>query len=385
MHMKFKIILLTLLMCSNTLFAQAIYQEFNSYKLGEKREIKIQLPSGYDPDDDTKYPVVFVLDGDYLFEPFAGNINYQAYWDEIPDCIVVGINQADTRETDFEYSKETYLPSQNGATFFEFISMELLPYIDTEYKTSLFRVIAGHDLAANFINYYILKEQPLFDAYITISPDFALETPNRLFSSLSKIEREKPLFYYLATGDGDIGALRTTILDTNSKLKKTPNSKLIYKFDDFVDSNHYTLVGQAIPSALNEIFRLYKPISKEEYSDILLTFPGTTYEYLEQKYQDIEYYFGIEKVVIENDLRAIDAACNKRNDKESLSKLAKLAKKAYPDSMIGAYYYGIYYEAVGNYKKALQSFQSGLLLTPSQFIDKNILLEKIYQIKEDRF
>ena len=89
--------------------------------------------------------------------------------------------------------------------------------------------------------------------------------------------------------------------------------------------------------------------------------------------------------MIENDLRAIVAACNKRNDKESLSKLAKLARKTYPDSMIGAYYYGIYYEAIGNYKKALQSYQSGLLLTPSQFIDKDILLEKIYEIKEDRF
>ena len=383
--MKFKIVLITLIMCSNTLFAQTIYEEFDSYKLGEKRGIKIQLPYGYNPEDDKKYPVVLVLDGDYLFEPFAGNINYQAYWDEIPDCIVVGVNQASTRESDFEYSKETYLPSQNGATFFEFISMELLPYIDTAYKTSLFRVIAGHDLAANFINYYILKEQPLFDAYIAISPDFALETPNRLITSLSKMERKKPLFYYLATGDGDIGALRTTILETDSKLKKIPNSKLIYKFDDFVDSNHYTLVGQAIPSALNEIFRLYKPISKEEYTDILLTFSGTTYEYLEQKYEDIEYYFGIEKTVIENDLRAIVAACNKRNDKESLSKLAKLARKTYPDSMIGAYYYGIYYEAIGNYKKALQSYQSGLLLTPSQFIDKDILLEKIYEIKEDRF
>jgi len=371
--------------CFNTLFAQVIYEEFDSYKLGEKRGIKIQLPRNYNSDDDKKYPVVIVLDGDYLFEPFVGNIDYQAYWDEIPNCIVVGVNQAATRLSDFEFSEETYLPSQNGAAFFEFISMELLPYINTEFKTSPFKIIAAHDLAANFINYYLFKTEPLFDAYIAISPDFAKETPNRLSLRLSNIESEKQLFYYLATSDGDIKALRSSILETDSELQKLSNIKLLYKFDDFVDSNHYTLVGQAIPSALNEIFQFYKPINKKEYSEELLTFSGSTFEYLEKKYDNIEYYYGFEKVVIENDLRAIAAACKKRNDNESLLELAKLARKTYPDSMIGAYYYGVYYESIGNYKKALQRYQSGLLLTPSQYIDKDTLLEKIYEIKEGQF
>ena len=384
-YMKLKVVLITFIMCVNTLIAQVIYEEFDSYKLGEKRVIKIQLPNGYNTEDNKKYPVIIVLDGDYLFEPVAGNINYQAYWDEIPDCIVVGVNQVATRESDFEFNEETYLPSESGATFFEFISMELLPYIDTEYKTSLFRVIAGHGLGANFINYYIFKKEPLFDAYIAISPDFARETPNRLSSTLSNIEREKQLFYYLATADGDLRNMRTTILETDNKLKNIANSKLIYKFNDFEDSNHYSLVGQAIPSALNEMFKLYKPITKKEYTEKVLTFSGTTFDYLKQKYEDIEYYYGVEKIVVENDLRAIAAACEKRNDQESLSKLAKLARKTYPDSMIGAYYYGIYYEAIGNYKKALQSYQSGLLLTPSQGVVKDVLLDKIYEIKEDKF
>ena len=127
--MKLKVLLITLMMCFNPLFAQVIYEEFDSYKLDEKRRIKIRLPHNYKADDNVKYPVVIVLDGDYLFEPIVGNIDYQAYWDEIPDCIIVGVNQVSTRFSDFEFSEETYLPSQNGAAFFEFISMELLPYI----------------------------------------------------------------------------------------------------------------------------------------------------------------------------------------------------------------------------------------------------------------
>lgn len=376
---------LLFLLSANFIFAQIIYKEFDSYKLGEKRGIKIQLPSNYNPDDKIEYPVVIVLDGDYLFEPVAGNMDYQAYWDEIPKCIVVGINQATTRHSDFEISDENYFPIHNGANFFEFIGMELLPYIMSEYKTSPFRIIAGHDMAANFLSYYLFKPEPLFDAYISISPDFALETPNRLTERLSNIEREKQLFYYMATADDDVSKLRASILETDNKLKNVSNPKLLYKFDDFKDANHYTLVGQAIPSALNEIFRLYKPINRKEYSEKLLAYNGPTFEYLKNKYEDIEYYYGFEKIVIENDLRAVAAACQERNDDNSLLELAKLARKTYPESMISAYYYGLYYEITGKYKKALQRYQSGLLLTPTPFLNKDVLLEKIYKIKDEEF
>lgn len=382
--MRLRFFILLVVFGYNAMYSQAIYEEFDSYKLGERREIKIQLPRNYNPDDNLKYPVVIVLDGDYLFEPVAGNIDYQAYWNDMPDCIIVGVNQATTRLSDFEFNDETYLPSQNGATFFEFISMELLPYVIGKYNASPFRIIVGHDLGANFINYYLFKEAPLFDAYIALSPDFAPETTSRLATRLSGIEK-KEIFYYLATSDADVSDLRTTILDANTKLSNVSAEKLHYKFDEFTDANHYSLVGQAIPKALNEIFRHYKPINRKEYLDKVVPYTGSAFEYLEKKYDDIEYFYGFRKPVIENDLRAIAAACAKKNDQESLQKLAKLARKTYPDSMIGAYYYGLYYEAIGNLKKALQRYQSGLLLTPSQFLDKDVLLEKIYEIKEDGF
>jgi len=42
----------------------------------------------------------------------------------------------------------------------------------------------------------------------------------------------------------------------------------------------------------------------------------------------------------------------------------------------------MYYEKEGNLKKALQRYKSGLLLEPSQFIDKEIMLEKMYDIQD---
>lgn len=360
--------------------AQAIYKTINSERLGEKRQLKIQLPRNYNPEEKRTYPLIIVLDGDYLFEPIAGNIDYQSYWEDIPDCIVVGINQAGKRSGDMFYDEDNYFPTGSGAQFYEFITAELLPYIEDNYKASNFRIVFGHDLSANFINYYLFKSKPVFRAYVAFSPEFAPEMTNRLQQRLAILEQET--FYYMATADADIKDLRASTLQADSIISTIENEKLFYKFDDFDDANHYALVGRGIPRALSEIFGLFKPINAKEYSEKVLTFEGSPYDYLIKKYEDIEYFYGFEKKLIENDIRAIAAACNKNDDLDSLEKLAKLVRKKFPDSMLSAYYLGMYYEKQGNLKKALLQYKAGLLLQPSQFVDKEIILEKMYDTQE---
>ncbi|MBO3117958.1 esterase [Winogradskyella sp. DF17] len=366
--------------CSVSLFAQAIYKTIDSDKLERTCELKIQLPRNYNAEEKRTYPLVVVLDGDYLFEPMAGNIDYQAYWEDIPDCILVGINQGLTRENDFFYDEDTFFPAHDGADFYEFLAAELLPFMEENYSSSNFRIIVGHDLSANFLNYYLFKDVPLFRAYIALSPDLAPQMQNRLFERLSSIEQET--FYYMATADADIKALRNAIIECDAKLKTIDNAKLSYKFDNFEDASHYSLVGRGIPKALNDIFALYKPINGKEYNEKILTYEGSPFEYLTKKYDDIEYFYGFEKKLIENDIRAIAAACDKKNDLESLEKLAKLVKNEFPESMLSSYYMGLYYEREGNLKRALQRYKSGLLLKPSQFIDKEVILEKMYDTQD---
>jgi hypothetical protein len=65
-----------------------------------------------------------------------------------------------------------------------------------------------------------------------------------------------------------------------------------------------------------------------------------------------------------------------------LEKLAKLVNKEFPKSMLGAYYMGMYYERDGNLRKALLRYKSGLLLEPSQYIDKEMMLEKMYEVQD---
>ncbi len=95
----------------------------------------------------------------------------------------------------------------------------------------------------------------MFRAYISLSPDLAPQMVDRLQERLSILDED--IFYYMATADADIKALRNAIVECDSKLKTLTNEKLNYKFDNFEDANHYSLVGRGIPKALNEIFTLY--------------------------------------------------------------------------------------------------------------------------------
>lgn len=361
--------------------SQVIYETIESSKLNEIREIKIQLPRNYDPEGNILYPLVVVLDGDYLFEPLVGNVDYHSYWGDMPKSIIVGINQSKNRNEDLSFSNTTYFPSDDGGSqFFEFIGMELIPYINDNFLTSDFRIVVGHDQSANFINYWLFKEKPLFRGYVAFSPNLAPEMVNRLQEKLSITAEDT--FYYLATADSDVKELREAIVACNTVLSGIENTKLNYRFDDFTDADHYSLVGLAIPKAINEIFSLYKPINKREYNDKVLTYAEGPFAYLMKKYEDIEFFYGFEKKVVENDLRAVLAATKKKDDIESMKNLSKLAKKEYPDSMISAYYLGLYFEMSGNSRKALVQYQSGLLLEESEFIKKDMLLDKIYDLQE---
>ena len=173
--MKRLLMLLMAILLPLASFAQIKYESISSQKLGETRQIKIQLPRNYEENQDKRYPVVVVLDGDYLFEPVAGMVDYYSYWEDAPEMIVVGINQDGIRMQDTYYSEQNFLPEGKGAKFFEFIGMELLANLDQKYRTANFRIIVGHDFTSNFINYYLLKQNPIFQGYINLSPDLAPE------------------------------------------------------------------------------------------------------------------------------------------------------------------------------------------------------------------
>lgn len=93
----FKIKPLVLYFFINISFSQTIYDSFESEFLNESRELKIQLPRNYDNNVKKDYPLIIVFDGDYMFEAVSGSVDYLSYWGDIPESIIVGVNQIDSR------------------------------------------------------------------------------------------------------------------------------------------------------------------------------------------------------------------------------------------------------------------------------------------------
>ncbi|NQX86290.1 MAG: esterase [Flavobacteriaceae bacterium] len=379
--MRYSLCLLLLFCSLNSINSQTIYKKFDSYKLGESRELKIQLPRNYTENTDKSYPLFVVLDGDYMFEAVVGNVDYYSYWEDIPEAIVVGINQVESRDRDCLYSEQNSLPMDSGTKFFEFISIELIPYMNRNYRLAEFRVAVGHGDTANFINYYLLKDSPLFNAYINVSPflapDMLQYIPERLQEVQSKV------FYYMATSNNDLKAVMEDAEVLHNSLSKLDNKNLLYEFDSFDGPSHYSNPAHALPNALESIFFVFQPISKKEYKERILTLDTSPVEYLQEKYQMIEDLFSFKKQIIINDFKAIAAAIEKSENYEYYEDLGKIARKEYPDTLLGHFYFARFYEESGNPKKAMKTYRSAYILSEIGGYTKDDMLRRADAIKKD--
>jgi len=376
MKKTFLIVLLNAFLCQ--LFAQITYGEIASSKLNAVRQLKIKLPNDYNPDSEIIHPLVIVFDGDYLFEPVVGQLQFQTYFDDMPSSIVVGIVQANERFYDGYCDEVTGFPKESGLRFHEFVADELIPYLDNKYKTSKFKVAVGHDLMGNFINSYLFKEDPLFNAYVCLSPDLSGTVKDYLGERLEFFKDD--IFYYMATSDKDLPGIRDAVIDADGQISQANNQYLTYYFDDFKNDNHYTLVTSAIARSFDKIFELYKPLREKELEEKVLPYEGTLDKYLIDRYKRIEDLFGIKKPITEEEFDKVVKIAERREDLESLENIGKLAKKLDPESLLGTYYLAQYAEKVGKTKKAKKLYESALTLKDVSHINREFIFSKIDEL-----
>jgi predicted alpha/beta superfamily hydrolase len=379
-----KIILFLFFICSNAIFSQKVTDTISSKRLNEEREITIGLPPSYDKHPNQKYPVLVLLDGDFLFDAFQGALSYANYWDDLPEIIIVGIsqNKNNERETDCAVDQENGLPTEKGEAFFEFIGLELLPYIEKKYRTAPFKMIAGLDTTAGFLNCYLYKDVPLFDAYISMSPELPKGMEEQLPDRLAAIQ--KLIFYYHSSGDGDMKKMRNRILALDEVAKKINKPSLNYRFDDFKGASHYSLVLNSIPSALYQIFSVYQPISTTEFNEKIAVLTSGYVDYLIQKYDVIEKSFALKLPIRLNDFKAIEAAILKNKAYPEFEKLAQLAKKNYPKSMLADYQMGQMYEKKGETAKAVKSYMVAYQREEIGDLTKEMMIERADELKNGK-
>ncbi|WP_395067389.1 alpha/beta hydrolase [Flavobacterium sp.] len=376
-----KLVLLLVIAVSCNGFAQKMKDSILSKKLDKYRQLSVSLPKSYNKDSKKTYPLLFLLDGDYLFEPFQGAISYGNYWDDLPEVIIVGLdqNKDNERTDDCTFDQSTGLPEGKGESFFEFIGGELLPFLQNKYRISPFKIIAGHDVTAGYMNLFLYKDNPLFNAYISLSPELATEMEVRVAERLATFKQN--IFYYQSSADGDIKKMRTKITTLDENIKAVTNPSLNYKYDDFKGASHYSLVLYSIPSALYQFFASYQPISTSEFQEKIVKLESGYVDYLKNKYDVLEKALGIKMSIRLNDFKAIEAAILKNKAYGEFEQLAQLSRKMYPKSMLGDYHMAMYYENTGDIKNAVKYYQNGFQMQEIGDLTKDMMLGKADELR----
>jgi len=87
--------------------------------------------------------------------------------------------------------------------------------------------------------------------------------------------------------------------------------------------------------------------------------PAEAIEYLEKKYVEIDYLFGSNLKIREHDIYMVEPIIIDKEEGNYLEEFGKMINRLYPDSPLGDYYIGLYYETGYNYKKALKYYKNG--------------------------
>ena len=350
--------------------------------LNEKRAIEIQLPRSYQIEVDKDYPLMIVLDGDYMFNIVSGSVDYLSYWGDIPENLVVGINQKDTRFQDSSvFDNINYTPISSTASFYDFIVNELIPYFSKNYRVSNFIVIVGQERTANFANFFLLKNDPQIRGVISISPKISENMNKYLNENLSKTNSK--IVYTLSSSKRDFESIFKNVSELTASLDSIENKNLRFESLIFDKENHYILPSVSVPKSIRSTYSMYSDIDKIEYDSIISKLETSPIDYLKNKYQLIKEFYDLDKTISMNDFMAIEEFIEENEFFNLYDELSELAKQEYPGTILPSYYKGRFIEETGDPKKAMYIYRSAYNMKEVKGLTKEYLLELAERIKED--
>jgi len=154
-------------------------RSLESSATGRSYDLYVRLPEEYEQKPGMKYPVLYVLDGQWdfkLLDSIYGGLYYDQF---VPAMIIVGITYSGEdpdygalRALDYTPVRDVFFPgSGEGGKFLAFFKEELIPFIESEYRAdSSQRALMGSSFGGTFTLYALFAEPGLFRGYIAGSP-----------------------------------------------------------------------------------------------------------------------------------------------------------------------------------------------------------------------
>ncbi|MGH8104974.1 MAG: alpha/beta hydrolase-fold protein [Arenimonas sp.] len=375
----FGFLILTMMLAVGTAYGKetdteiSIGKEFSldSAILKEKRTIQIALPPSYSMNHKhTRYPVLYLLDGEKFFHAVTGTVQHLSSdaSPHIPEMIVVGItSQQRVRDSSPSRSLKNAIgkddPSfevSGGANeFLRFLTDELTPYIDKTYSTSGYRVLAGYSFTGLPVLHALFTQPQSFNAYLAIDPswwwdDYLMERETQEFIASASI-KDRELFVTTTTNNPPLEYLpKLRYVDTISGMLKTkPVKGLRFGMRIYDDETHSSLALRSVYDGLSHIFNGYTPSLDSLYGRP---------DGLEEQYQLLSRRLGTEIFLREDLVNYFGYAfLSIYRDTDKALRYFKLNARHYPasanawDSLAEAYAVkGDRDMTIENYKKSLE-------------------------------
>ena len=158
---------------------------FHSRFLDRSRDLVVYLPPGYDDDRGRRYPVLYMHDGQNLFDPATSFVRGQ-YWrlgemadmliaeGRVQPLVIVGVNHAGTsRVEEYTPTRDRRLGGGHAKTYGRFLIEELKPFVDARYRTLPDRQhtgLGGSSLGGLSTLFLGLRHADVFGKLAVLSP-----------------------------------------------------------------------------------------------------------------------------------------------------------------------------------------------------------------------
>ena len=214
-------------------------------QLGRSRRIWLYLPDGYASNKKKKYPVLYMQDGQNLFDDVSaayGEWGVDECLDSIikngrPACIVVGIDNGPQRMNEYNPDDHEKFGIGEGRQYIEFIANTLKPYIDGHYRTlpaKDYTLIAGSSMGGLISLYAMMQYPDVFGKAGIFSPSIWAANNIDTLTDAAAGKLSGKLFFYAGGQEGEI--FINDVVRIQEKIGKK-SSAMIYAVVD-KDGNH---------------------------------------------------------------------------------------------------------------------------------------------------
>lgn len=264
--------------CQAAELEYATGKTITSKALSSEREYYVRLPDSYANSPNRRYPVLYILHGQWDTLPAAATLSLLE--GTTPEFILVGVQSQGP-----ELRPAPKDSSKRATPFSQFLHQELVPHIDKNYRTAPYRILSGHSNSGRFVVNSWLDAGNTFSAYYAYSPsleDGAINTRvDKL--GLKRLKQHSPLTVTIAS-EGDHMQQPFTRLTEQLPPESTGNTH----FRRFPEQSHSTSRHASLMYALQTTFAGWVP-SRD------LKIGG--FEGLQKHYSDLEARFGFEAAI----------------------------------------------------------------------------------------